>query len=255
MPGNEYEEERAKRIRENELLLASMGLTGPSLGFERKEKKFKQAQRNYSSIDAANLRHSQRADRSPSFSYSEASSKDSYRQPAVKKYIRGHGDSCHQCRTKTTLKKIQCTAIVSSTGMRCPKKYDAFCLLKYNQILEEVIDDPDWTCPVCCGHCDCSSCRIKRGLVPYGSAWYKIQALSTRRAYDLEVQTNHEAFRNRLRAPREISDSVRENINRIKPVESVSNNLFNSSIYPCSRSHEVVQGVKMQTMIKNMTFL
>ncbi|OAD77178.1 hypothetical protein PHYBLDRAFT_165666 [Phycomyces blakesleeanus NRRL 1555(-)] len=97
----------------------------------------------------------------------------------IKKGRSEFADSCHQCRTKSDLKKVQCTAIRKYTGMRCSFKWDKSCLLKYNQKLNVALNNPKWRCPVCEGRCDCSRCRIKRGLRPYGNSWRIIRCTDT----------------------------------------------------------------------------
>uniref|UniRef100_V5EVG4 Zinc-finger domain-containing protein n=1 Tax=Kalmanozyma brasiliensis (strain GHG001) TaxID=1365824 RepID=V5EVG4_KALBG len=64
--------------------------------------------------------------------------------------------SCHQCRRKTQIPKMQCS--------RCDFKYCERCLtIRY----DDVVFDPqasNFSCPNCLGYCNCSRCLIRSGF-------------------------------------------------------------------------------------------
>ncbi|KAJ1730294.1 hypothetical protein LPJ61_003086, partial [Coemansia biformis] len=72
------------------------------------------------------------------------------------------GKTCHQCRQKTTDRKIACS------NADCTQAMDYKCLLnRYNEDAD-IIDQLLWTCPKCRGICNCSFCMKKRGKLPTG---------------------------------------------------------------------------------------
>ncbi|KAF9296259.1 hypothetical protein BGZ74_010413, partial [Mortierella antarctica] len=79
------------------------------------------------------------------------------------------GTSCHQCRQKTTDRKVVCRRL------GCGEMFDVECLqLRYNDRKEDALR-PDWRCPVCQGTCNCSFCRPKKGLPMTGQLAHKAQ--------------------------------------------------------------------------------
>ncbi|XP_023026131.1 uncharacterized protein [Leptinotarsa decemlineata] len=87
------------------------------------------------------------------------------RKVSVKKYSE-IGTSCHQCRQKTQDQKTCCRNI-ECVGVR--GQFCGVCLEnRYGEDAAEALRDPDWTCPVCRGICNCSFCRAKEGKRPTG---------------------------------------------------------------------------------------
>ena len=92
-----------------------------------------------------------------------------------KKYDSVNGVTCHQCRQKTLDKKTTCTKCKCLRGSFC-----GMCLqIRYGENLDEVLakirSGEGWECPSCRGYCNCSFCRIKRGLGPTGIMYPKIE--------------------------------------------------------------------------------
>ncbi|KAG5868539.1 hypothetical protein JTB14_009243 [Gonioctena quinquepunctata] len=84
---------------------------------------------------------------------------------SVKKYSET-GTSCHQCRQKTLDQKTCCRndECVGVRGQIC-----GVCLEnRYGESAADALKDPNWTCPVCRGICNCSFCRAKEGKRPTG---------------------------------------------------------------------------------------
>ncbi|CAJ1083948.1 Cell division cycle-associated 7-like protein [Xyrichtys novacula] len=77
-----------------------------------------------------------------------------------------NGSSCHQCRQKTLDTKTVCRSgvCVGVKGQFCGP-----CLKnRYGEDVREVLLDPDWSCPICRGMCNCSLCRKKEGRCATG---------------------------------------------------------------------------------------
>lgn len=49
--------------------------------------------------------------------------------------------------------------------------------MRYGENVLEAKKNPNWTCPVCRGICNCSICRTKRGWFPTGNAYRKVVRL------------------------------------------------------------------------------
>ncbi|XP_049824761.1 cell division cycle-associated protein 7-like [Aethina tumida] len=76
------------------------------------------------------------------------------------------GTSCHQCRQKTIDQKTCCRNpnCVGVQGQLC-----GVCIKnRYGEDAAVALLDPNWTCFVCRGICNCSFCRRKEGKVPTG---------------------------------------------------------------------------------------
>ncbi|XP_030267245.1 cell division cycle-associated 7-like protein isoform X1 [Sparus aurata] len=77
-----------------------------------------------------------------------------------------NGSSCHQCRQKTVDTKTVCRSgfCVGAKGQFCGP-----CLKnRYGEDVRTVLLDPDWSCPLCRGMCNCSLCRKKEGRCATG---------------------------------------------------------------------------------------
>ncbi|KAG9290482.1 hypothetical protein G9A89_002457 [Geosiphon pyriformis] len=79
-----------------------------------------------------------------------------------------NGTTCHQCRQKTIEDKVRCTNRLAD-GELCRVMLDERCLLgRYGETLDQARDTGEWSCPKCRDVCNCSFCRIKKGLTPTG---------------------------------------------------------------------------------------
>lgn len=77
------------------------------------------------------------------------------------------GNTCHQCRQKTTDLAVKCTNIRGNKS--CTLKFCQSCLAnRYGQQAAVAIELGNWTCPKCSGNCNCSLCLKKRGFKPTG---------------------------------------------------------------------------------------
>ncbi|XP_056154833.1 cell division cycle-associated 7-like protein [Lampris incognitus] len=77
-----------------------------------------------------------------------------------------NGSSCHQCRQKTLDTKTVCRSgvCVGGKGQFCGP-----CLKnRYGEDVRAVLLDPNWSCPICRGMCNCSLCRKKEGRCATG---------------------------------------------------------------------------------------
>nr|XP_046272977.1 cell division cycle-associated 7-like protein [Scatophagus argus] len=77
-----------------------------------------------------------------------------------------NGSSCHQCRQKTLDTKTVCRSgfCVGAKGQFCGP-----CLKnRYGEDVRTVLLDPNWSCPICRGMCNCSLCRKKEGRCATG---------------------------------------------------------------------------------------
>ena len=82
-------------------------------------------------------------------------------KPKDKLYDQENGTSCHQCRQKTSDTKTICRSgrCVGLRGFFCGP-----CLrTRYGEDAKEALLDPQWSCPVCRGICNCSLCRKAYG--------------------------------------------------------------------------------------------
>lgn len=49
---------------------------------------------------------------------------------------------------------------------------------RYGENVLEAKANPDWTCPVCRGICNCSLCRQAKGWPPTGTLYKKVDTLT-----------------------------------------------------------------------------
>jgi len=79
------------------------------------------------------------------------------------KMKRGHGSSCHQCKTTKESQYLFFCTNKAQKGVRkrrCRKKYCETCLKRsYAPEMSEVV--PQWQCPSCLGLCICAACHRK----------------------------------------------------------------------------------------------
>lgn len=83
-----------------------------------------------------------------------------------KTYDTAHGTSCHQCRQKTLDTKSCCRSkeCIGVRGQFCGP-----CLQnRYGESVRDALLDPEWSCPVCRGFCNCSICRNRNGKCATG---------------------------------------------------------------------------------------
>ncbi|KAJ1971604.1 hypothetical protein H4R35_005166 [Dimargaris xerosporica] len=189
---DDYEQARLQRIKENNIMLAELGL----LDFSIKPKS-KSAPRLLSRNNSANSppRRSERGQSKPPPSYTEDDFDNqlytpsrwkprpklwwdhSCRSSAQKKrnntrvFTRGNrvydginGESCHQCRQKTTDPKVYCTNVID--GHQCPLMWDRQCYWSRYGVDADEIDESIWHCPRCSYTCNCSFCRDRPGFNP-----------------------------------------------------------------------------------------
>ncbi|KAI9007574.1 hypothetical protein CLU79DRAFT_840486 [Phycomyces nitens] len=167
---NDYEKQREARILENKRLLASLGLdildTPIETDQERKAKPARPTQKKIPTT--AELRRSLRSEASPvKYDFYPSLSLEAIRK-CTKKNRSENADSCHQCRTKSDLRK----------GFSIDQK------------LKTALANPKWRCPVCQGQCNCSRCRLKRGLVPFGNSWRIIRPSKDMADTDTDTDTD-----------------------------------------------------------------
>ncbi|KAM9216462.1 cell division cycle-associated 7-like protein isoform 2-T2 [Dugong dugon] len=76
------------------------------------------------------------------------------------------GNTCHQCRQKTTDTKTVCR------NQGCGGVRGQFCgpclRNRYGEDVRSALLDPDWMCPPCRGICNCSYCRKRDGRCATG---------------------------------------------------------------------------------------
>ncbi|KAF0975828.1 hypothetical protein FDP41_005155 [Naegleria fowleri] len=97
------------------------------------------------------------------------------------------GTTCHQCKQKTMDQKSSCKSCLSSPMSSSTNRgsFCASCLKnRYGEELSEVVNNPDWKCPICRGICNCSNCRRKAGKNPI--------SITTREALKSGYQSVHE---------------------------------------------------------------
>ncbi|KAM9385607.1 cell division cycle-associated 7-like protein isoform 2-T2 [Pholidichthys leucotaenia] len=77
-----------------------------------------------------------------------------------------NGSSCHQCRQKTLDTKTVCRSGFCAGGKG---QFCGPCLKnRYGEDVRAVLLDPNWSCPICRGMCNCSLCRKKEGRCATG---------------------------------------------------------------------------------------
>ncbi|KAJ2888720.1 hypothetical protein IWW38_004891 [Coemansia aciculifera] len=187
MTENEYEEDRARQIRENEEFLASLGIDKLVTRAPKATRRAPKKQSEEGEYKPEHDYHSRIRTRTHKVSYAE-NNKDIYRSAGsssskkIKKsgphrpkgrdlgrriinnrvYDSKLGTSCHQCRQKTMDTKIKCS---SDT---CNIMFDYHCLFVRYDEDAKIIDYSEWLCPKCRGVCNCSFCMKKRGKAPTG---------------------------------------------------------------------------------------
>ncbi|XP_051181016.1 uncharacterized protein [Lolium perenne] len=98
---------------------------------------------------------------------------DGYDRDGKRIYDQVRGQTCHQCRQKTLGHHTRCCNCQIVQGQFCGD-----CLyMRYGENVLEAKKNPNWTCPVCRGICNCSICRTKRGWFPTGNAYRKVVRL------------------------------------------------------------------------------
>lgn len=101
---------------------------------------------------------------------------DGYDEEGQRIYDPFEGKSCHQCRQKTRGLRTECSKCKIGTGQFCGD-----CLyMRYGENVTEVNQNPNWTCPVCRGICNCSRCRREKGWAPTGNVYRKVERLGFR---------------------------------------------------------------------------
>ncbi|VAH73867.1 unnamed protein product [Triticum turgidum subsp. durum] len=101
-------------------------------------------------------------------------------------YDQVRGQTCHQCRQKTLGHHTRCCNCQIVQGQFCGD-----CLyMRYGENVLEAKSNPNWTCPVCRGICNCSICRTKRGWFPTGNAYRKVVRLGYKSVAHYLIATN-----------------------------------------------------------------
>ncbi|XP_074563076.1 uncharacterized protein LOC141819729 [Curcuma longa] len=99
-----------------------------------------------------------------------------------------NGKTCHQCRQKTLDHHTHCSKCQLLQGQFCGN-----CLFnRYGENILETSKNPNWICPVCRGICNCSLCRIKKGLVPTGILYKKVANLGYKSVAHYLIQTQQQ---------------------------------------------------------------
>lgn len=99
-----------------------------------------------------------------------------------------NGKTCHQCRQKTLGHRTHCSKCQLLRGQFCGN-----CLFtRYGENILETSKNPNWICPVCRGICNCSLCRIKKGLVPTGILYKKVVNLGYKSVAHYLIQTQQQ---------------------------------------------------------------
>lgn len=94
---------------------------------------------------------------------------DGYDPSGNRIYDKANGQTCHQCRQKTMGLRTSCSRCESLQGVFCGD-----CLyMRYGEHIEDVLEDPTWTCPNCRDICNCSFHRTRRGWPPTGTLYRK----------------------------------------------------------------------------------
>ncbi|EMS52066.1 hypothetical protein TRIUR3_08266 [Triticum urartu] len=111
---------------------------------------------------------------------------DGYGKDGKRIYDQVRGQTCHQCRQKTLGHHTRCCNCQIVQGQFCGD-----CLyMRYGENVLEAKSNPNWTCPVCRGICNCSICRTKRGWFPTGNAYRKVVRLGYKSVAHYLIATN-----------------------------------------------------------------
>jgi len=176
---SEYEKQRRNQIAQNMKYFAELGLTGliPKPTAQPKLKKRKidwqevtgpvtvrrstrqkvsTTEKNPSKVDLEELdMQLAHADPSLNMARGRVNKKTVY----AGRIYSVEGVTCHQCRQKTMDPKSKCCR-EEPTNPLSRHHYCAACLLnRYGEVLEEVLQNPEWVCPTCKKTCNCSHCR------------------------------------------------------------------------------------------------
>ncbi|KAI8372812.1 uncharacterized protein BYT42DRAFT_578106 [Radiomyces spectabilis] len=160
MTTNSYEEERRRRIAENQSLLLSLGLA-PDMTKQDLEKPKRIIKPTKPVIKARTLRRSPRSRKGGPVRYIPPS----LPPPWKPRHRPGEGNhSCHQCRNiGHGMRKVICKG-VKSNGHDCNRLFHLSCLRHYGDNTMTKEEEKDWICPQCRGICVCSFCRRKRNF-------------------------------------------------------------------------------------------
>ncbi|CAN1343574.1 Protein MAK16 homolog [Linum perenne] len=111
---------------------------------------------------------------------------DGYGKDGRRIYDPINGKTCHQCRQKTLGHRTHCSQCQMVQGQFCGD-----CLyMRYGEHVLEALENPNWTCPVCRGICNCSLCRQSKGLAPTGMLYRKISSLGYKSVAHYLIETN-----------------------------------------------------------------
>ncbi|KAM1794420.1 hypothetical protein ACFX11_034899 [Malus domestica] len=112
---------------------------------------------------------------------------DGYGEDGRRIYDPVKGEFCHQCRHKTLGHHTQCWKCDLVQGQFCGD-----CLyMRYGENVMEASENPDWTCPVCRGICNCNCCRQVKGWEPTGNVYRKVVKLGYKSVAHYLIQTRH----------------------------------------------------------------
>ncbi|KAL3833386.1 hypothetical protein ACJIZ3_008122 [Penstemon smallii] len=110
---------------------------------------------------------------------------DGYGKDGKRIYDPVRGKTCHQCRQKTLGHRTHCSQCNMVQGQFCGD-----CLyMRYGENVLEANANPNWTCPVCRGICNCSLCRQAKGWPATGSLYRKISSLGYKSVAHYLIQT------------------------------------------------------------------
>lgn len=110
---------------------------------------------------------------------------DGYGKDGKRIYDQARGQTCHQCRQKTLGHHTRCCKCQIVQGQFCGD-----CLyMRYGENVLEANSNPNWTCPVCRGICNCSICRTKKGWFPTGNAYRKVVRLGYKSVAHYLIET------------------------------------------------------------------
>ncbi|KAG6505552.1 hypothetical protein ZIOFF_037912 [Zingiber officinale] len=113
---------------------------------------------------------------------------DGYGKDGRRIYDPINGKTCHQCRQKTLAHHTHCSKCQLLQGQFCGN-----CLFtRYGENILETSKNPNWICPVCRGICNCSLCRIKKGLTPTGILYKKVVNLGYKSVAHYLIQTQQQ---------------------------------------------------------------
>ncbi|KAG6509020.1 uncharacterized protein LOC121982323 [Zingiber officinale] len=113
---------------------------------------------------------------------------DGYGKDGRRIYDPINGKTCHQCRQKTLAHHTHCSKCQLLQGQFCGN-----CLFtRYGENILEISKNPNWICPVCRGICNCSLCRIKKGLIPTGILYKKVVNLGYKSVAHYLIQTQQQ---------------------------------------------------------------